>query len=343
MSIIIVGDYLTQRDDEEGGPFLGGLGKTYKAWMRQIGIDPRQCEFINVIDEPPIGRQSIFGFCGPKEQSIPGLKYVKRGSYLLREYFPKVERLWKIINTKKPNLVIAAGELALWALTSETSLLSARGRIHSGHSGIPGIKVLPTFGPQHIMGNWPDRMILLSDLEKARREAEFPEVRRPQRFIHLYPSLEDMEDFLNRYILPEEFPNLDVDIETKGQMITCVGFAPSRERAIVIPFYDVMKPDGNYWPTKREEYLAWCWVRRVLKLGKKVGGQNYQYDMQYLWRQMGIKSPDFADDTMLLHHALYPELRKGLGFMASLYTDELPWKFMHKIKVADKTGKKEDE
>jgi DNA polymerase I-like protein with 3'-5' exonuclease and polymerase domains len=123
-------------------------------------------------------------------------------------------------------------------------------------------------------------------------------------------------------------------------MITCVGFAPSPDRAIVIPFYDEEKPDGNYWPTPREEYNAWQFVRRCLRAGKRLGGQNFQYDMQYLWRQMGIKSPDFADDTMLMHHALQPEMQKGLGFLASVYTDELAWKFMHKTRHADKSAKK---
>jgi hypothetical protein len=31
---------------------------------------------------------------------------------------------------------------------------------------------------------------------------------------------------------------------------------------------------------------------------------------------------------MLLHHALYPEAQKSLGYMGSLYTDEGSWKQM---------------
>lgn len=341
MTIIIVGDFLTQGDEEEGGPFKSKVNRMLRAQMRQVGIDPAQCFFTNVIGHPPEGRQSIFSFCGPKESSIPHLKFVKKSAYLDKKYFSQVERLWKLINEKKPNLIIACGELALWALTSEPSMIKARGRIHPGNSAIAQFKVLPIFSPQHVIGNYPDRMIVLSDLHKAKREAEFPEIRRPRRFLHLYPTLEDMENFFNEYIAPCK--TLAVDIETKGLMITCVGFAPSPERAIVVPFFDEMKEDGNYWPTKREEAFAWAWVRRVLACGKEVGGQNYQYDMQYLWRQMGIKNPCFTDDTMLMHHALYPEMRKGLGFLASLYTDELPWKFMAKNRSSDKTGKKDDE
>jgi hypothetical protein len=42
---------------------------------------------------------------------------------------------------------------------------------------------------------------------------------------------------------------------------------------------------------------------------------------------------------MLLHHALQPEMDKGLGFLGTVYTDELPWKFM---RTKHETLKKED-
>jgi hypothetical protein len=64
--------------------------------------------------------------------------------------------------------------------------------------------------------------------------------------------------------------------------------------------------------------------------------------MQYLWRYAGIAAKKFCDDTMLLHHALQPEMQKGLGFLASVYTDELAWKFMHKVSASDRGAKKGD-
>jgi DNA polymerase I-like protein with 3'-5' exonuclease and polymerase domains len=132
-----------------------------------------------------------------------------------------------------------------------------------------------------------------------------------------------------------------VDIETKGTMITCVGFAPSKERSLVVPFFDASQKDGNYWRSREEERLAWRFVERVLRDHGSFG-QNFQYDMQYLWRYAGIAAKKFCDDTMLLHHALQPEMQKGLGFLASVYTDELAWKFMHKVSASDRGAKKGD-
>jgi hypothetical protein len=31
---------------------------------------------------------------------------------------------------------------------------------------------------------------------------------------------------------------------------------------------------------------------------------------------------------MLLHHALYPEMQKGLGFLGSIYSNEPAWKLL---------------
>jgi hypothetical protein len=56
--------------------------------------------------------------------------------------------------------------------------------------------------------------------------------------------------------------------------------------------------------------------------------QNGLYDLHYIWRTWRIAPRNCLHDTMLRHHAEYPELPKSLGFMGSVYTDELSWKLM---------------
>lgn len=339
--IVVVGEFLSSKENESKSPFSDGLGKFAKALLSQSGINPRECYFTNVFMESPPGRSSSHSFCGTKAEGVRNLKPIAKGKYLLEQYHHHLIRLWSRINKLQPNLIIAMGDVALWATTSESSIKNSRGRIHPSNNGIPGLKVLPTWSARQIQMDYPQRPILLADLAKAKRQAEFPEIIRPQRFIHLYPSLRDMEDFYQEYIIPS--PQLDCDIETKGNIITCVGFAPSKERALVVPFFSEEHKDGNYWRTHLDEYRAWGFVRRMLHLDKAVCGQNFQYDVQYFMRKMGITVPSFTDDTMLMHHAMQPEMQKGLGFLASIYTDELPWKFMHKQAANDKTGKKEDD
>jgi hypothetical protein len=45
---------------------------------------------------------------------------------------------------------------------------------------------------------------------------------------------------------------------------------------------------------------------------------------------MGFRVVNCAEDTMLMHHALFPELPKSLGFMGSIYTNEAAWKLIRK-------------
>jgi DNA polymerase I-like protein with 3'-5' exonuclease and polymerase domains len=57
--------------------------------------------------------------------------------------------------------------------------------------------------------------------------------------------------------------------------------------------------------------------------------QNGMFDINYLTRA-GIYVRNCAHDTMLLHHVLYPELPKGLGFLGSIYSNESAWKLLRK-------------
>lgn len=337
MEALIVGEALSFSDN--GVPFSDGNGRLFKALLNQAGINARNCEFLNVFNGEPPGRGPL-SFFGPKVKAPTHMRPLKKGKYVRKEHLHHVERIRKQVNDRKPNLVIAVGEIAMWALTSETSIDASRGRVVYGNSALPEQKVLPVYSPRAVQGQYNLRPILMADLNKARRELEFPEIRRADRFIHLYPNLEDLEDFYTQYIIPAS--ELSLDIETKGKIITCVGIATGTDRALVIPFFSEKARNGNYWKTARDEVMAWRFIRRVCKMGKPIKGQNFQYDMQYLWLFAGIPNPNFADDTMLMHHAMQPEMKKGLGFLASIYTDEPPWKFMHKVQTSDKSTKRED-
>ena len=98
----------------------------------------------------------------------------------------------------------------------------------------------------------------------------------------------------------------------------------------MVPFLSRNKPSGNYWDTAKEEIMAWSWVRRILSFLLRPVFQNGLYDLNYLWRTLGIQVPHAGEDTMLLSHSLQPEMQKSLGFLGSVHTDEPAWKLMRK-------------
>lgn len=289
---------------------------------------------------PEVHRANVFPFhplandirslCGPKNEGVRGFPALVQSKFLRREFIPYLEALADEILAVDPNLVIALGNTPLWALCGTTGISKVRGSTRlSTHTAI-GYKVLPTYHPAAVLRQWELRPITVMDLVKAKREAEFPEVRRPACEIWIEPTLEDIERFYNEHIANSTTP-LSVDIETSGNRITCIGFAPSPGIAIVIPFDDTRRKGRNYWKTMQDERACWNLVRRILvdvRLHKIF--QNGLYDIAFLWRSVGIPVFGATEDTMLAQHALQPEALKGLGFLGSIYTDHGAWKVEHK-------------
>lgn len=316
MSIAIVSECLT-----DGENFDRAVEYTLDQMLSAAGIRRRDCFQTNVFNIKPRGGD-VKNLCGPKAVGVPGRAPLLRGKYIRNEFAGELARLDRQLTEERPNVIIALGPTAVWALTGEMGIRTTRGVTRLSHLGI---KVLPTYAPAAAMRQYSLRPIIIADFEKARSESAFPDYRVPERRIHIPESIDEILAFEREY-----FPNaakLSCDIETKQEQITCIGFSPDPSLALVLPFF--LHSGENYWPTKADELEVWGIVRRWLAEYPTVY-QNGLYDMGYLWRVYGIPAPASCDDTMLLHHALQPEMDKGLGFLASLYTNEPSWKHMGK-------------
>lgn len=286
---------------------------------------------------PEVYRSNVFKFhpyandiaslCGPKAEGVTGYPALVKSKFLRREYIPHLESLADEILTIDPNLVVALGNTPLWALCGLTGISKIRGTTRLSTHTVAGYKVLPTFHPAAVLRQWELRPTTIFDLMKAKREQEFPEVRRPKREIWIEPTIEDLYEFKQRYIT--NFAA--VDIETAGNQVTCIGFAPSPAYGLVIPFLDTRKRNKSYWKTLDEEVQAWQFAKDILedRTISKVF-QNGLYDVAFNWRSVGVPTFGADEDTMLLSHALQPESLKGLGFLGSVFTDEGNWKQQRK-------------
>lgn len=322
--LLVVGDNWTEEDENKGEPFSGSAGKMLKSVLRHQGINPEEVAYTCVFNRR-IG--DLKSRCVSKAEGIPNLPPLFPKKYCPVTLGPELTRLRKDIENVRPITILALGGVAAWALLGVPGIKKIRGTPSYTHPSIGGkYKVLPTYHPNAIFREYSLRPIFLADIEKLARELAYPDVRRPSRSIWIEPSYDDLLRFEEEYILRAEY--LSIDIETSGTMITCIGFAPNPDVGIVVPFTSAESKDGSYWPTLAEEVRAFNWCKKQCTSPIRKVGQNFIYDMHHLWRNYATPMLGGNDDTMLLHHALQPEMEKGLGFLGSIYTDEASWKFM---------------
>jgi uracil-DNA glycosylase len=326
--IAIVGEAYGEQEERARMPFVGAAGYELSRMLEEAGIRRADCFLTNVFNIRP-DKNDIESLCGPKADALPGMPAIKNGKYIPSKYASELSRLYNEMSSVRPNVVVALGNTATWAILYNTGISKIRGTITQSMAP-KGFKVLPTYHPAAVLRDWSLRPVTVLDLAKAKRESTFPDIRRSQVTVHIAETLADMEFFYAEHLVSAA--SLAFDIETSGNQITCIGFAPSRDISLVIPFVDNRNTDegsrGSYWRTARDEALAWDFVRRVLDLPCPKFGQNTLYDIHFLWRGYGITVRNYADDTMLLHHALQPESLKGLGFLGSVYTNHSSWKTM---------------
>ena|ERR1700676_2697504 len=325
-NIAIVGEAWGEAEEKACTPFVGYSGQELTRMLEDAGIHRSECYLTNVFNLHPPGNQVEF-FCGTKAEGIDGYPALVKSKYVRTEFIYELERLGQELADINPNIIVALGNTASWALLGRTAISKYRGTTELSTHTATGYKVLPTYHPAAVCRQWELRPTTVMDLIKASRESAFPEIRRPAVSVHIPETISDLEDFYALHI--RGCSSLAVDIETAGQQITCIGFAPSTGDALVVPIFDRRRKNRSYWPDQQSEGQAWGFIRKLLmdRAIPKVM-QNGMYDIAFLWRSYGLKVFNCEHDTMLLHHALQPESLKGLGYLGSIYTDHGAWKQM---------------
>jgi len=370
--LLIVGEAWGQHEAERQTPFCGAAGaeltrmlfqviepepevkeamRDYSNWwvVRDKWLATHHIALTNVINEQPHNNDFDHFCCSKKElpSDYPPVPSLSRGkvAYLRPEYLGQLSRLRDECARSAPNCIVPVGAVATWAFLGRSDISNVRGTttVGSASGAAPGVKVLPTYHPSAIIrGQWKWRVIVIADLIKALKESTSAGLVRPARVALVNPTMQEIDEWV-KIALSEARRTcpLAVDIETAGSQITCVGFADSPNRGITIPFRD-RKGFRSYWLSINEELLAWGYVEDLLKCGRPLVFQNGMYDIQFLSR-MGFNLKNAREDTMLLHHSIYPEMQKSLGFMGSLYTNEQSWKLMGHHRATKTKGEKLDQ
>ncbi|MCP5015670.1 MAG: hypothetical protein GY938_10405 [Ketobacter sp.] len=126
-SVVIVGEAWGAEETKKGEPFVGPSGRFLHLLMSACGIDKRDCHLTNVFNFQPKPAGNLFSLCGPVSEGILGMPYLQKGKYVNARYKPELDRLYREINSHNPNLIIALGGTATWALAHSSGIKQLRG------------------------------------------------------------------------------------------------------------------------------------------------------------------------------------------------------------------------
>lgn len=308
--IMLVGESPGEEEDNLGKPFVGYAGKTLDALLSQAGIARYQCLVTNVARERPPANKIHF-FFEDKKCTIPKPK--------LQVW---IEKLKEEIELYRPNVIIALGVTALWALTGEKRISEFRGYILPC-TLVPGQKVLATYHPQAVNYDWKLYFQTVLDLRKGLRHSEFPEIKDSKQTLLPNVDLKTFINYMEECIAHPEWKDLSVDVETlqPGSHIEELGISHDPDFGMSIL---LLKGRAPALP-ERDELLLWQTFARLVAC-KQVVMQNGAYDIGVLWHNNHILVENLRMDTLIAAHVCWPELPRDLGFLGSICLDIAPWK-----------------
>ena len=232
--IYIIGECPGANEDRTGRPFVGGAGQVLDGMLSECGISRRDCYIDNVVQYQPVVNN--FGvYYQDTKRTCP-----------TNELLQAHHRIKETIIFNKPNVVVALGNEALFALTGNKGITKWRGSILN----CGGVKVVPTLHPAMIMRQYEYRTQGLFDLSKALRESKspiFPEIL-PDKFI-INPSFEQVISSIDFLIRSADYISFDIETSMDLKQITCIGLAWSNINAICIPFF---KDTNSFWTSEEE-------------------------------------------------------------------------------------------
>jgi len=315
--IMLVGEAPGEAEDRTGKPFQGRSGKVLDSLLAQANIARYQCLITNVAKERPPANKISYYFEDSK-CTIPKPKMVGW-----------IDELKKDIELYQPNIIVALGATALWALTGHKKLRDFRGYIIPC-SLVSGKKVLATYHPAAVDREWKLYFQTVLDLRKALRHSktsEFP--KNNQTFL---PNVKTRQfiDYMEECIAHPEWEYLAVDVETvqPGSHIEELGLSHDPNFGMSI---FLLKGRSAALPEK-DELLLWQTFYRLVSC-KKIIMQNGAYDIGVLWHNNHILVKNLWMDTLIAAHVCWPELPRDLGFLGSICLDVAPWKSSSKSSI----------
>lgn len=298
--IWLIGEAPGAKEEEQGRPFIGGAGRILDGLLARAGIQRHECYITNVINRRPQGNS--FGvFYTDSKKSIP-TEELREAHYHIR----------KEVGANRPNLVVCLGNESMYALTGYKQILKWRGSILN----VEGQKIIPTIHPTMVMREPKFDPIVQMDFMRIAEEAKSPQLPRIYNDnFKINPTFDEVMHYLTEVIPSKEIVTFDIETIPPLEQIMCLGFAWSHQDAFCLPIFFGQQ---SWWSAEEEFHIIKA-VRELFAKPIKWIAQNAQYDMTYLADKWDVHM-DIWMDTMIAFHTVYPEMRKSLAFLTSIYS-----------------------
>lgn len=293
---------------KEKGPFVGPSGGILKQAIGQAGMMWHTIYRMNVINCRPTNNKI------DSEEANEAIKCCKPG------FEAELGRL-KGLGAK---VLVPVGNTAMSALGIEGTVSRNRGSVY-----VVGKQVaVPTYHPSYILrGAIREEPVWIADLRKA-RDLSLKSYKPPKENFNIHPKLKDVQDFVELAITSKKL--VACDIETDGgfnpdfNKITMIGLSLNVSDVLVIP---LMRGGDHarepYW-NKEDEHKVMLLLKKLFKSNPFMF-QNALFDVEQM-AEKGLVVENVKHDTMLLHHAIHPELAHDLGYIVSIYGETPFWK-----------------
>lgn len=327
--IMVVGEFLGTEELSQGRPFVGSYGQELSRMLTDAGIMRSEC-FLTYACRVRPPSANMENLIARTKKDITPAHLPCHSSHVLPPVLEGIAALRREISEVQPNIIIALGNGALFALTGKWGVAKWRGSLLRDESGAV---IVPTLPPSSVISQWALRAVVVQDLRRAAAYRNTREISEPQYQFIIRPSFTTATDTLHTLLnrAPQGELWLDLDLETSIGHISCCGLSWSSTEAICIPF--LTRAKVAYWEEEEEVHIVHLLHLLLTHPNTRCRLQNALYDAQYIYRHW-LFIPRIGQDTMISWHTLFPKMKKSLDFQASMlcktYTQWKPEKAVWK-------------
>lgn len=285
--------------------FIGPSGREQDRMLSEAGFATHECYFINPYNvRPPSNDLDALEGLG-----IP--KAVYEAAFL------------ETIRLHKPTILICAGATSLGILCpnlpssrSGIAITKWRGSLLTSPLFDWPHYIIPVYHPAFILREWSERQVAIFCYARAKEELDYwrknGKLRPlPERQFLTEPSYDDTITFLHEVLGSSDAASIDIEMLHR-KFVSTIGVASSPQRAISFGIFD--------FPTVEQTAKVWRLLDRILRTKKQIGQNYVNFDCCWL-ETIGFQpNLELVQDTLIIHHCLWPELEHSLQFMTIQYT-----------------------